>query len=353
MNDNPRSVPERKTDRRGLLALIGAGGAATMAALLGRSNGARAATGESLILGQANTADAPTILEKTGEVSDWTHALEVQHLGGGSPQAIAIAGVSDGGYGVVGASPSGVGVHGKSEGGAGVSGGSANGPGGWFESQSGVGVHGYSPNHPGVHGHSESGSGVEGQSGTGPGVLGRSNSGSGVEGRTQTGFGVVGIAEGVNEGWGPVGVIGAAFGEGSVGVHGKSNGSAGVDGRGEGGAPGVVGEGLGDGAGVRAEHRSSEEPYDLDGGLALEVVGKARFSTCGAGTVPAGDNSVFVANGAVMAVSHISVTLTGNPGQRQLRWVERVPGSGFTVHLTTGGPKPATDFTYLIVEPAV
>ncbi|MFN2588649.1 MAG: hypothetical protein ABR613_11105 [Actinomycetota bacterium] len=56
-------------------------------------------------------------------------------------------------------------------------------------------------------------------------------------------------------------------------------------------------------------------------------------------------------NEAVSADSHISVTLMGNPGVRTLQWVERAPGSGFTVHLTTVGPKPQTPLTYFVLEP--
>ena len=91
----------------------------------------------------------------------------------------------------------------------------------------------------------------------------------------------------------------------------------------------------------------------MDGGLALEVTGRARFSTAGAGAVPQGQNSAFVANEAVTANSHVTVTLVGNPGSRQLQWVERNSGLGFTVHLTSAPPpgRPETDFTYLIVEP--
>ena len=93
---------------------------------------------------------------------------------------------------------------------------------------------------------------------------------------------------------------------------------------------------------------------DPDGGLALDVVGKARFSTAGAGTIPRNQNSALVANPAVTANSHIMVTLAGNPGNRQLHWVERDPGAGFRVILAqlAPGPRPPTDFTYLIVEPA-
>jgi hypothetical protein len=89
-------------------------------------------------------------------------------------------------------------------------------------------------------------------------------------------------------------------------------------------------------------------------GLALDVAGKARFSTAGSASVAAGQNTAVVANPATTASSHISVTLVGDPGPRQLRWVERSPGVGFTVHFAGGPPgqRPQVPFTYLIVEPA-
>jgi len=322
---------EGRRNRRQLLALGGAAAAAATVAALRLDDGkkAHAASGDPLIIGQDNTAGNPTRLDASivppdpDDPNSWVESFQVQNLSG-HPRTVAVAGVSHGGHGVVGAA--------DGEGAVGVGG----------KSDIGVGVMGDSPSGTGVLGHSESGNGV----------FGRSESDVGVQGRSQTGFGVMGVAEGVSEGWGPVGVIGAAVGAGAIGVHGKSDRGCGVNGRSEYG-PGVVGEGLGDGPGVRAESRSRTEPYPLDGGLALEVQGKARFSTCGAYTLPRGQNSVFVPNAAVTDVSHITVTLTGDPGPRQLHWVERDPGVGFRLHLTQGPPpqRPQTAFTYLIVEP--
>ena len=149
---------------------------------------------------------------------------------------------------------------------------------------------------------------------------------------------------------------------------GWSPGGAGVIGigsilRGEGTVPevgpGVPGIAPGSAAAVRCVSGGligGEGPPvpDPDGDLALDVVGKARFSTAGAGTVPAGQNVVLVANPTVTADSHISVTLAWYPGTRQLHWVERSPGVGFTVNLTSAPPRagPATPFTYLIVGTA-
>jgi len=322
MNDSPRSILEQKKDRRGVLALIGAGGAAAVAALLGRGNGARAATNDPLIIGQDNEQDSGDNTRLGGSV-DWGGVFEVGNRSS-EGSGIAILGKSydpAGGYGpgsgVVGESSTGAGVFGEVFG----------------ESGSGIGVAGRS-NRTGPPGDGEgSGIGVSGKSGSGDGVDGTSQSGVGVAGHSDSGIGVAGDS--------PSG----------TGVHGKSEIGPGVVGRSH-FSPGVVGVALGHAPGVLAESRSGEEPYPLDGGLALEVMGKARFSTCGAYTVPRGDNSVFVPNPAVTDVSHITVTLTSNPGGlRVLQRVERMPGSGFRVHLTPALLRPATVFTYLIVEP--
>jgi hypothetical protein len=59
-------------------------------------------------------------------------------------------------------------------------------------------------------------------------------------------------------------------------------------------------------------------------------------------------------NASVSATSHVMVALTGDPGPRQVQWVELHPGAGFTVHMTAA-PVPkrmATSFTNLIVQAA-
>jgi hypothetical protein len=55
----------------------------------------------------------------------------------------------------------------------------------------------------------------------------------------------------------------------------------------------------------------------------------------------------------VTETSHISVTLASDPGPRQLHWIDRIPGQGFRVNLTSAAARarPKTAFTYLIVEP--
>jgi hypothetical protein len=91
-------------------------------------------------------------------------------------------------------------------------------------------------------------------------------------------------------------------------------------------------------------------------GIALEVLGTAKFSTAGGGTIGVGQDAAFVSNAAVTNESHITATLMGTPGPvisgfpAVIQWVERRPGLGFVVHLTRRVGQ-ATPFTYLIVEP--
>lgn len=183
---------------------------------------------------------------------------------------------------------------------------------------SGRGVFGHSVLGRGVHGHSDGdGAGVMGDidSATGSGVLGLNNG---------TGPGVKGLSDGTG-----------VRGEGAPGVSGFS--STGV---------GVLGE-ADNGIGVYASSNSF---------IALYVQGPASFSTAGNGRIPTGQDSAFVANPAVTAQSHVTVTLTGNPGMfisgtPVTVWVERQPGTGFVVHLSRR-VGPATPLSYLIVEPA-
>jgi hypothetical protein len=116
---------------------------------------------------------------------------------------------------------------------------------------------------------------------------------------------------------------------------------------------GVVGVSPADGPGVQAYsgwYPSKGEPLVPDGGMALDVIGKACFSTAGAGVVPARANAVTVSNPAVTAASHITVMFTSDPGGASVAWVERQPDTGFIVHLS-GRARWPVPFTYLIVEP--
>lgn len=291
MDDKPTATLGKQKNRRSLLALAGAGGAAAIAALVSRSNGAKAGHDATNVLHLGETNIAPNITHLQADVAG-SPVLRVSNgnsltalsngIEGGSQVGIGVAGFSQSNIGVQGLSPSGTGVRGASGSGPGVSGQSQSGPGMQGNSQSGTGVQGGSQSGNGVHGNSPSGAGLSGISDSGNGVIGNSQSGPGVHGDSISG----------------------------IGGH-----------------------------------------FTTDTGVALRVEGKALFSTAGAGTIPQGQNSVPVNNPAVTPNSHISVTLVSNPGQRELKWVERDPGVGFTVRLTSATPRPATNFTYLIVEP--
>jgi hypothetical protein len=173
-----------------------------------------------------------------------------------------------------------------------------------------------------------------------PGVLGMNNGGGpGVRGSIGSSSAAI---EGHNSGAGPA-VYGNAAGSGP-GVKGTSAQSPAVWGESSGAGPGILGNNTGTGPGIRATHSGA--------GFALEVDGTARFmGAAGAGTIPAKTDSGFVSNSLVSAASHISVALTADPGSSAVvQWIERSPGSGFTLHLSAKANN-ATVFTYLIVEP--
>jgi hypothetical protein len=86
-------------------------------------------------------------------------------------------------------------------------------------------------------------------------------------------------------------------------------------------------------------------------GTAIKVDGKASFRTSGKGMIHSGESSVTVADTHVTSESHVTVTLTSDPGHRVVvTWVSRTQGVGFVVHLN-GKVSSRTSFTYLIVEP--
>lgn len=146
--------------------------------------------------------------------------------------------------------------------------------------------------------------------------------GIGVMGRTGTGTGVIGEAftnDPRPEYVDGTGVLGRS-GQGT-GVHGLST----------------------TGIGVLA---SADTPA-----AALHVAGRAVFETAGTGVVPAGSNQAAVVTSFVGPDSQVIVTLTGNPGNRELRWVQMTP-TGFTVHLSPAPPngRPATPFAYVVLD---
>lgn len=197
------------------------------------------------------------------------------------------------------------------------------------------------------------GVGVAGQGGSGvPSDLGGVGVlGSGAGPSDNRGDGVWGVTNSP----GHAGVFGFNFGLGPAvrGYSARANPTAGqrpiptgngvgIEGK-SGGGKGVYGAASSDGGvGVLAEHTGI--------GRGLVVKGRAGFSSCGSDTIAAGGTSKTVNNLAATANSHITVTLTTNPGSAQVLWVQRQAGS-FTLHLTRSVTN-ATSFTYLIVEPS-
>ncbi|MDQ6704311.1 MAG: hypothetical protein M3Z96_15115 [Pseudomonadota bacterium] len=95
-------------------------------------------------------------------------------------------------------------------------------------------------------------------------------------------------------------------------------------------------------------------------GIALKVEGKSAFATAGNGVIQAGVSHSTVPETHVTSQSHITVTLTGNPGNHAnfcpwrrpaaVDWIERIAGVGFVIHLSKKLSNK-TPFSYLIVEP--
>ena len=346
MSDDPRSVEvsvaAKAATRRRLFTLLGAGGAAVIASQVG--NKAEAANNDPLLLGHGdNIASSPTSM--SADVPENNAAFAVS-TGDSNGPAVALQGEAVGdGKGVHGrATGGGQGVFGDSDTGAGVLGYSRAGSAGYFSTESGfaLNVDGRAQFHnatatPGgalsVGAIAPCSTALVGLSlnsdlslGAGNGTEGHSGTGNGVHGSTVSGSGVDGLSNGSGNG-----VHGSTLAGGN-GVQGSSPSGNGVAGDSD------------TGIGGRFESSSGD---------ALYVVGRSRFSTAGAATIPEKQDSFFVANAAVGANSHVSVTLVSDPGPRYLKWVERSPGNGFTVRLSAGSAKqrPATSFTYLIVEP--
>ena len=302
MSGIPDAALRERQSRRGLLALVGAGGAGALAAFLSRGGDAQATHGggtdpNALHVGEENVAPGGAVtklLADVGANGDRGVGFIVENgntEGGGAIEGVWHWPVSGGGVR-------------------------------WFNDSvgSGEGVNGG----PGVVGASDTVPGVMGFGGA-AGVLGLNNDGPGVHGQAGS-DGTPDVAA----------VLGEAIGCVEKGPCGPGTG-IGVRGRSEAGI------------GVQAE-------VDDPAGLALDVIGRARFSTAGSAVIPAGQNSAFVPNGNVTTNSHISVTLVGDPGGRYVRWVARSPAAGgFTIHLSSAPPpaRPQTPLTYLIVEPAI
>jgi hypothetical protein len=354
------SAVPAETSRRRLLAWVGAGGAAVIATLFSRNEAHAGHDGTNVLhLGEGNSVPPDSKTGVASNVNAFSFDVDNFHTG---PTAGGLHGRSLGnlpGIQGVGHEPSFAGVFGISASAAGdLTQGSQTGVIGM--SGSGTGVEGRSNSGTGVHGNSQTGTGGHFSSGSGPALVavGRSSMTAdvaAVDGDTL-------FVENSQSGEAGGGAISAVAQGGAHGVEGISNGSgvgvrgvAGSDPFGQGpgdGVHGTSGTGIGvlghtTAAGIGVEARSESAA-----GIALQVRGSARFSTAGTATIPAGADAIFVANPAVTDESHISVTLVSDPASRQLTWVERDPGTGFTVHTSSQTKKtPETSLTYLVVEP--
>jgi hypothetical protein len=174
----------------------------------------------------------------------------------------------------------------------------------------------------------------------GPAVAGKSGSGWGVVGDTDSNAYAAVEGHNANLGFNAAGVRGTSAGNG-MGVNGQSVNGTGVNGTSENGM-GVAARSLN---GIALDASAPN-------GDAIRVDGKARFSHLAFNTVPAGQHTVFVPHFAVTATTHITVTLTSDPAGASVQWVERLPGSGFRVHLTKA-VRTATTFSYFMAYPFV
>jgi hypothetical protein len=280
----------------------------------------------------------------------------------------------DNGEGVRGDSPEGDGIRG--EGRTGVRGVARNdveehageeraGVIGEAQGEEADGVRGENLDGDGIHG--EGRTGVRGRSGVedGEGVRGENTRGDGVRGDGRTG--VRGVAR-----------------ENGIGVHGR--GQVGIRGVASSRTDDVLVErelparptaieaiaDEEDSVGIQARATSErstalrvestrEDAVALDvrvpeGGTAIHIRGAACFDTVGAGRFSRNSRSVTVTDRRVTEGSFIYAMLTGNPSSGNsparvgVSWIDRHPGSGFTIHLDNQ-VQAEVPFSYFIVEP--
>jgi hypothetical protein len=348
--------------RRDLLTkAAGALGVVTMGALARGGSAARAADGDPLILGAANSETGSTTITATG--ADSAITLDAQstlhgafdvlnHRGdavwGRSVSGLGVLGNSTEETGVKGESDSVSGVHGvaHAQGAAGVVGDSEHGAGvvgnagignsvfdragvvgnggdyGVIGTGSDVGVWGNSTTGIGVAGDSRGTNtpGVSGISATGDGVYGES--GSSYDGTPGTQNGVHGVTKSSND----AGVFGEALASGATGVQGTNVQSTGtgVSGRGQ---TGVSGQPLAGGIGVLASAAQDGS------GAALRAVGPTLFSLSGRLSIVANGKSGTVAGVSLRPESLVFATVQNDVGVGVESVVVDVAGSTITINL--------------------
>jgi hypothetical protein len=177
------------------------------------------ADGNNLILGNLNTSNSVTTLNRNGSATNTALTVVNQNGSGirgeGSGNGIGVRGNSHHFYAVYGSAPYGVAVGGFATTGQGVWGESNSGIGVRGQSKSQVGVSGVSDTAAGVHGHADNATGVFGSSVNRSGVFGNSSHGlAGVLGNSRDNLGVAGTS--IQS----VGVAG--FSENAIGVFGEA-----------------------------------------------------------------------------------------------------------------------------------
>ena len=296
--------------RRALLAAGLGGVAAVVASALGRPAPTRAANGDPVLAGQANTATAATSISNTG---GGTGLLAVS-----GPDVVAPAAK--------------------------------------------IGLYGYAnqdSNARAVYGKSLVGTGVWGNSDTGRGLFGRSTSGTGVSAQTDTGRAVYGTSAASDK----TAILGQSVGnstgvqgfsgnvppapEPETGVHGaaslstSSNGVFGFSGAGAGvwgdtdSGLGVIGsatgDDLGNGVGVYGAGPIGVYAYAPDNGYALVADGPSFFSQSGVVTIASGSSVVVAVGGGLRADSMVLAMLQTN---RTGVWVRAVAPNSATGQAT-------------------
>ncbi|HYC56710.1 MAG TPA: hypothetical protein VEL28_17400 [Candidatus Binatia bacterium] len=298
-HDDSPELQESRSTRREILrgGLLIAGAAAAARVVTGGARQAQAADGTPLILGEENTAQTPTSLVIPPRVRGLVIGTELSDPNNPDPDFSPVSALRAAGgvsIGIEGTSTSRIGVLGQS-GGALVT----------------------DPNEVlryGVYGASVDAIGVGGRSIDSVGVLGRT--GGDLHLDPNESFPVAGI----------------------VGLAGFPNDPNDVR----------------DLAGVFGYAQDPNNPAVLArnstiDGLALNVEGRASFSSAGQGTIPAGVDRVEVAHPAVTASSIVLATLSSDPvGGRRLKFVE-VGDGAFTVVLS-GKAKVPVDFGFLVVN---
>lgn len=353
--------------RRGLIAsvlgLLAAG-------LLGRSDPARAADGDALLLGKANQATSPTRLELGGRTGLAAVEVVAPDRSGNVP-SVSVLGNADANTGrflgnvgdkwpppdtggevwappgtgfdvtpgemplnfaaVLGESAE-IGVFGNSPRGTGVWGASESNIGTWGVSNTGIGVLGQTYVDPESPSQSYPPAGVFGVGGPQVGVWGVSSSNIAVWGvSADKGIGVAGQSPNIG-GWFMIGSAPADFFRTlePAALHTTAFGHA-VSGC------------------FRAEKGVAAMAQALDPeGVALMTMGRIQSDMVGAGTIRRGEDAVFVQCNGFRPTSHAQVTLTSDVGTSSF-WVEGMPGKGFVLHLDKRAKRDGT-FTYSVVE---